>query len=314
MIFVAILEKITPIVFFLLLGVFFRRRSFFSESTITEIKQFLVNITLPALLFLTFLDLDFKREFLIVIVCMFGVNVIMLAAGKAVGRVLFPGNRYAPLMFTGFEMGMLGFSLFGISFGAEGLKAIGVLDLGQELYVWFVLTTLLMIIRKPKPGFKKIGINFITSPVILAILAGITINALVPKELIETLPGYTGMHTALSMLSNLTIPLILVIIGYQLRFHISGFAAPLLLLSIRIVLLLSFAQLMQHLVFPRLAYVPPLFVPALYTMALLPPPFIIPLFMEGASEEAHDFVSATLSLGTVITLVLYFVLLLICGR
>lgn len=313
MIFVSIFEKIAPILFFLLLGVFFRSRSFFSESTIEEIKLFLVRITLPALLFLTFLDLDFQREFLIIIVLMFAVNFVMLAAGKAAGRIISPENRYAPLMFTGFEMGMLGFSLFGISFGAEGLKAIGVLDLGQELYVWFILTTLLMVIRESKPGLKKIGTNFITSPVILAIIVGMILNALLPKGLLETLPGYTGVHTALSMLSSLTIPLILIIIGYQLRFRISGFAAPLALLLTRTVLLLGFALLMQHFVFPRLTHVPRLFVPALYTMALLPPPFIIPLFMNGASEAEHDFVSATLSLGTVITIVLYFVLLLVHG-
>lgn len=313
MILVSIFEKLAPIVFFLALGVLFRRKVFLSRQTIEEIKRLLVRITLPALLFLTFIDLDFHRNYIAVIVLMFAVNLVMLAAGHLAGRLIAPGNRYAPLMFSGFEMGMLGFSLFGISFGQEGLQAIGILDLGQELYVWFVLTTLLTFMTRGKPRPGTIVSSFFTSPVILAILAGMVLNTLLPDGMLETLPGYAGIETALSMLAGLTIPLILVIIGYQLRFRLSGFASPLTLLATRTALLLGFAALMGRFVFPQLGNVPELLAPAMYTMAILPPPFIMPLFMDGASGEETEFVGTTLSLGTLVTLALFFVLLVVYG-
>lgn len=313
MILVSVFEKLAPIVFFLALGVFFRKRAFLSAGAMEEIKRLLVRVTLPALLFLTFLGLDFHRDYIAVIVLMFAVNLVMLAAGHIAGRFIAPGNRYAPLMFTGFEMGMLGFSLFGISFGNEGLQAIGILDLGQELYVWFVLTTLLTFMTRGKPRIGTIASSFFTSPVILAILAGMMLNALLPDGMLETLPGYTGIETALSMLAGLTIPLILIIIGYQLRFRLSGFTAPLSLLAARTVLLLGFAVLMERIVFPQLGNVPALLAPAMYTMAILPPPFIMPLFMDGASGEEAEFVGTALSLGTLVTLSLFFVLLVVYG-
>lgn len=313
MILVSVFEKLAPIVFFLLLGVLFRKKAFLSVQTIDEIKRLLVRITLPALLFLTFLDLDFHRDYLVVIVLMFAVNLVMLGAGRLAGRFIAPGNRYAPFMFTGFEMGMLGFSLFGISFGQEGLQAIGILDLGQELYVWFVLTTLLTFMTRGKPRVGTIVSSFFTSPVIIAILAGMALNAFLPEGLLETLPGFAGINTALSMLAALTIPLILVIIGYQLRFRLSGFASPLALLATRTILLLGFAVLMDRLVFPYLGDVPEFLAPAMYTLAILPPPFIMPLFMDGARSEEAEFVGTTLSLGTLLTLALFFILLVVYG-
>jgi hypothetical protein len=39
----------------------------------------------------------------------------------------------------------------------------------------------------------------------------------------------------------------------------------------------------------------------------------MPLFMDGASEEEAEFVGTTLSLGTLVTLALFFVILVLSG-
>jgi hypothetical protein len=46
-------------------------------------------------------------------------------------------------------------------------------------------------------------------------------------------------------------------------------------------------------------------------MFVLPPPFIIPLFMEGQSADSQDYVSNTLSLGTLLTLAAFVVVVLV---
>lgn len=50
-----VLEKIIPIFVFLLIGYFFKVKKFISEKTLEELKKFIINITLPALLFNAFL-------------------------------------------------------------------------------------------------------------------------------------------------------------------------------------------------------------------------------------------------------------------
>jgi hypothetical protein len=51
----------------------------------------------------------------------------------------------------------------------------------------------------------------------------------------------------------------------------------------------------------------PLFAAAVMTMAILPPPFVIPLYMgsHGGDEAERDYVADTLSLATVATLVAF---------
>ena len=51
----------------------------------------------------------------------------------------------------------------------------------------------------------------------------------------------------------------------------------------------------------------PLFAAAVMTMAILPPPFVIPLYMgsRAVDEAERDYVADTLSLGTVATLVAF---------
>jgi hypothetical protein len=49
----------------------------------------------------------------------------------------------------------------------------------------------------------------------------------------------------------------------------------------------------------------PLFVAAVLTMAVLPPPFVIPLYMGAEAGEEREFVADTLSLATVATLIAF---------
>jgi len=94
----------------------------------------------------------------------------------------------------------------------------------------------------------------------------------------KVLPVILGILLAtVTMVSQLTIPLILIIIGCQLNFRMHKLRLP------------------------------ELFSAGLFTMFVLPPPFVIPLFMEGQAADHQDYVSNTLSLGTFLTLAAFIV-------
>ena len=60
---------------------------------------------------------------------------------------------------------------------------------------------------------------------------------------------YGGLIATLSMLSQVTIPFILIIIGYQLNFRFTKIRLPLLTVVLRLVLLLTVGTLINALVF-----------------------------------------------------------------
>jgi predicted permease len=300
--------KVLPILLMLSLGALIRRANFLSENSLNELKKLVVNVSLPALLFTAFLNMDFQPKYAWIVLIMFALNFLMLGIGRLLSVFIAAENVYFPLMFTGFEMGMLGFSLFGTVYGMEGLSAIGILDLGQEAYVWFVLTAFLYGLRDKSVHFNEIVKSFATSPVIIAILLGLGLNV---TGLAGHMNGgflFKGVFSTLGMVSQLTIPLILILIGSQLSLRLKELYLPAITQVLRTAVLVAVALLLDSMVFKSLLNTPRLFSAALFTIVILPPPFIVPLFMDNGREKDLAFVSNTLSLGT-LTALLGFVLI-----
>ena len=313
MVLLTIVSKIIPVILLLVLGVLMKKYHFLSEVSISELKKLVVNIALPALLFFSFLNIDFQRQYLWVVLIIFLANILMLVIGKLIQVIAGIKNNYFPLMLTGFEMGMLGFSLYGSIYGTDNLGFIGVLDLGQEIFVWFVLTSLLLALQTGSVNIRTSLKNFATSPVIIAIALGIVLNILGLKHFLTTNVFMSGLLSTVSMISQLTIPLILIIIGYQLNLHFSKFRLPMVTIVLRLFICIVFAVLIDRFFFNRLLHLPRAFTVSLFTMFILPPPFIIPLFMKKDDVAMEEYVGNTLSLGTIFTIVGFIVLVFIFG-
>jgi len=282
-----------------------------SELSINELKKFVVNISLPALLFFSFLNTSFQYKYIVIILIIFGLNILMLGIGRLLKILLKIDNKYFTIMFTGFEMGMLGFSLYGSVYGPENISYIGVLDLGQEIFVWFILTSILLSFQNTTINIKSSVKNFISSPVIIAIFLGIVLNICGLSAYLTKNIFLSGFISTLSMISQVTIPFILVIIGYQLNLHFSKLYLPLITIVCRICIMIILGILINSLVFNNLLHLERKFSIALFTLLILPPPFIIPLFMKYNQTELDEYVGNTLSLGTIFTIIGFFGLVII---
>lgn len=311
MIFLNLIPKFLPIILLLLIGIIIKRVNFLSEASMAELKKFVVNISLPALLFFAFLNTNFQLTYIWIILVVFLLNIIMLFFGKFVQSIFKVRNIYFPLMFTGFEMGMLGFSLYGSIYGAENLNFIGVLDLGQEIFVWFVLVSILSSLQNNAISIKASLKTFISSPVIISILLGTLLNILGLRELINTNIFLSGFTTTLSMIAQITIPLILIIIGYQLKLKFSKFHLPFITILFRLLSMIILGILINIIIFNHLLHLQKEFSIAFFTMLILPPPFIIPLFIRAGDIELEEYVGNTLSLGTIFTIFGFYILVLL---
>ncbi len=110
--FLTVLSKFLPILLLFLLGNLFRMKSYVSENTISEVKKLVVNVFLPSLLFLSFSHTQLELKHLVIVIAMFLICTILLFTGRLFQRLLKVESKYFYLLFTGFEAGMLGYSLF----------------------------------------------------------------------------------------------------------------------------------------------------------------------------------------------------------
>lgn len=301
-----ILNRVLPILLLLGLGYWIRRSRFLTDQAIDDLRKIAVNIALPAVLFMSFLNIELKPTYIVTFLVIFALCLLLYGLGLLLRAG--PGGRraYFPFLMTGFEYGMLGVSLFGSAYGLENIGYIAIIDLGHEIFIWFVFLALLLMRRDGLSGPGQVVRAFLRSPVVIAILAGLVFNLLGAQEFLTTSAITGGIMATLGFLSHLVVPLILIIIGYGIRLDASGIRQTLPVIATRLAILLPLAFLLNRFLIRGVLGLERGFEIALFTLLILPPPFIIPLYARADTpEEEKRTINNTLMIYTVITIALF---------
>ncbi len=300
-----IINRVLPILFLIFLGQWIRRCSFLAESTVEDLRKIAVNLALPAVLFTSFLQIQLKSAYLVIFALIFILCVSLFWLGRWLKQKLGLPYTYFPFLMTGFEYGMLGISLFGSAYGLEKIGYIAIVDLGHEIFIWFVFLALLLMKRDGLQNPRDLVKTFFKSPVIIAILLGILLNVVGVQKSLYQLPIAGALMATLQFLGNLTIPLILMIVGYGIKLDRYGLKEALLVTIVRLVILVPLALILSNLVIGQLLHLEKPFAAALFTLLILPPPFIIPLYMRPELVEEKRYINNVLTLYTVVSIGLY---------
>lgn len=306
-----IVSRILPIFFLLGLGNWIRHTNFLPETTIEDLKKITANLALPAVLFVSFLNTELRVAYLAIFALTFFVCVALLWFGKFLKRQRNIPHLYFPFLMTGFEYGMLGISLFGSVYGLENIGYIAVMDLGHELFIWFVFLALLLKEREGIQNSGQLMRTFFKSPVVLGILLGIALNLAGAQQFLYDFPITAGVITTLEYLANLTIPLILIIIGYGIKFDRYGVKDASTVVLTRLAILIPLALIVNAILIRGLLQLGKPFEAALFTLFILPPPFIIPLYIRPDLTDEKRYVNNVLTIYTIVSIAIFTVYLVL---
>lgn len=305
---IQILNQVLPILLLISLGCWTRHKNFLVETTIEGLRKIVVNLALPSLLFISFLNVELQSSYFVIFGFTFLLCVLLFLLGQFVRRQLRIRHSYFAYLTTGFEYGMLGVSLFGAAYGVEKIGYIAVVDLGHEIFIWFVFLPLLLIKRDGVQNPKDVVKAFLSAPVVIAILAGILFNILGGAELLFELPVTGAVMSVLEFLSNLTVPLILMIVGYGIRIDRADLGDALFVATIRLGILIPLVLIVNAFLIRGLLRLDTVFEAAMFTLLILPPPFIIPLYAgSNLNIEEKRYINNVLTIHTVISVIIFFV-------
>lgn len=294
-----VLLNLFPVLALFILGYVLRRIRFFDTGAVGALKKLVVNIALPALLFRAFASLALEPQLLIVVAAVFAICVLMVGAGRGIGALIGIKSPYFALLMGGFETGMVGYAIFMAVYGVENVPYLALVDLGQVTFVFLVLMSLLMGLRGEKHSPAQLARRLLSSPVIISIAAGLLFGLVKSHTAVADAGVYRAFDSLLTIVGGLTMPLICVVIGYELEIDRGSIGLPLATIAIRTVLLLALAFALNTFVIDRLLHLPSMYKKAVLTMFILPPPFVIPLFMQQEDRENMRYVTNTLSVGTI---------------
>ncbi|AQP43809.1 AEC family transporter [Tessaracoccus flavus] len=308
-----IVASVLPIILLIGLGWLLRATRVLSDAGVDTLKTLVVNVVLPAVLFNAFLGIEFQAEYLAIIILVPLVCLALLALGYVAKRVLPSSSEVTPFLFTGFEFGMVGLALFTAAYGLENVPVAGMVGLGHEFFIWFVFVTLL---RRATTGAVSAGEalrSFATSPVIIAIALGLLLNVTgVGGPLGETAVG-GALLVATQYLAATIVPIILIVVGHGTRLGAAGVRQAAPLVAARFAVVLSLALLLNYVVIRQWLGLPPIVEAALFTLLILPPPYIVPIFLPKHRAADMTYANNVLSLHTVVSVAAFITYVALTG-
>lgn len=298
------LASVIPIVLLIALGILLRRLRVLDDGVVEGLKRLIVSVVLPAVLFTAFLSMEFRAEYLALIVIIPVACVLLLGMG-AVARRALGAPPVATFLFAGFEFGMVGLALYAAAYGLSNVPTAAIVGLGHEFFIWFIFVTLLKRQSDGAVSLSETLASFVKSPVILAIFAGLALNRLGVAETLAANPFSAGVLGALGYLAAVIVPVILLIVGYGTRLSRAGVREAAPLVAVRFVVCLILALVLSELVVGRWLGLDQFAQAAVFMLFILPPPFIVPIFLPAHRRDEVAYSNNVLSLYTVVSVVTF---------
>jgi len=301
-----------PVLITIALGYILRTVGFLSDGMVEGFKKVVINITLPALIVSAFLKMKFEAKYLLVFLAVFLACALLLVIANGIAKIFKIRSPYFPFLVTGFESGLIGYALYTSFYGANTAADFGVVDVGQVLFVFIILVPMVMMAGSQRKGLSGIGDSLkvaVKSPLVWAIIIGVLLSVFGMWKYAKK-DAFVAIDNILSFVAMPTTFLICLIIGSRLKFSFRGIKMELITCAVRIAFTLLLAFVIKYLVLIPLD-LNAKFEAALFIMFVLPGPFVIPMFVQNPSEEDRSYVSNTLSIGTLISLVAVFIVVLV---
>ncbi|MGN0996684.1 MAG: AEC family transporter [Candidatus Ventricola sp.] len=298
-----ILSMVLPVLVMIALGRLCAVRGILNDERHAGLKAIIGDILLPVVLFNAFFTAQYDGKLVLVFVLVFLGCLIALLAGYALRRFVAPYGRFMPLLMTSFEGGMLGYALYALLAGQEHLATYAMVDIGQTMFAYTVFLAALKSAEGQRMTPKAMLTNMLTNKACIGMLLGIVLGALgVHRALAPTAFGQV-LTELIAFVTAPTSALILLVVGYQLKVSRKLMRPVLTTMGLRLAVMMGVMALVSLALFAIIPY-DRLLMLALMLQYTLPAPFIIPLYAD--LKEDGEYVSTTLSLGTVLTVVLFF--------
>lgn len=302
---ISVISTALPVFLALAMGMMCRSKGFLTRDGVDTLKKVVVNLTLPFVLFNSFATAEYTLSALILPVVIFAICTAMLALGFLWVKVSKSGSKLAPFLASGFEAGMLGYSLFALLFPDQSVSKFAMLCLGQEIFVF----TLYKMLLTGKTSPRDIINDFLTSPTLIAVILGLVVGASGLYDLFRSWGVSTIIESVTSFISAPTGTIILFAVGFDLVLREINWKKTGNMVAMRLVIagiMLGLLVLLNRTVLNGM-----IFEGAAVLLFILPAPFIIPIFADAADERVQ--ISSALSALTLVTMLLFAVCSVVVG-
>ena len=291
---------VLPILFCASLGILARAKKLITPEQIEGLPQFVIRFALPCVLFNSCLTAQISAQSLgsMAIAAAFSLAGALIAF--RVRKKMLPYSNL-PLLECSMETGMLGIPLVILLFGSGEAYRMGVLDLAQS-FICIPVISILSTDAGSSPSFGKLLKKVLASPLMLCSLAGLALNLLGIRAILENVGVLPLITACTGFVSDPISALMLFCVGFNFSFTREDRAA---------IFRVSGAHLGLHLAFAGAAQLLLCLLPAVDPMTrwvmllyfTLPGSYLTPAL--GKTQEDQRVISSACSLLTLFSLTVF---------
>lgn len=301
-----IMSVVVPIILLLFLGYLCKKKNIVSEEGIRGIKTLSINFLWPIVLFYAFFTADYSVSMLAYAGSTFFLCTMAFLAGMLLRRKIRTTEHSFcyPYLMSGSEIGMLGYSLYILLFGAEHISQLAVFDVGHAFFIFPIFLSCLNM-EQGKGSVKESFIKMLKQPLIIMLAIGLICGISGFGKFVMNSEISTVIDKIYNLASSANVVTMLAVMGYgisfsaaQLKKSIRFIAARAIAMTICCIMSLLFIQMTVGL--------------TQYTMYaailtfILPPVYMLSVYVEDRKE--NEFISTTTSIYTVLSIAVFMVI------
>ena len=302
-----LLKVILPVIVMLMIGMLCREKKLISPEGIDGLQALVMNFTLPISLFYTFYRASISADTVIFPITFFAVTAGGIFVGRLLCRIVKEPDAYFPFTLTGYEAGMLGYALFGILLGSDKITQFALMDIGHVLAIFTVYVAMVKSVGGTRQTAGEAIKGILSTPVLIGILLGVVFSVTGIGGWLENSSAGALVGGVCEFVSAPTSAVILVVIGYRMKFKGIAWKKVSKVIGLRLVEQVAMAAIVFAL-FRTLGGVfwEPLTLISAVILMILPPPFVLPLYIDG--EEKKEFYSSAISVYTMLSIIGFMIL------
>ncbi len=299
---IEILKIFLPIVIVFLLGMAGKKWNWFDASGSAAFRSVIGHFMLPAVVFDAFLHVDFSGDILLIGGTVYVWMILALGLGFLLRRRFFPRIELLPFFVTLGEIGMLGYSLIRLLFGAEGAEQMAICDLGNTGATFTLIIPLLRMQGKDSKERKAIIKDILTTPTLLALLSGIILGLCGFGKVLDGSAVGPVYQAVIDLITGPTTVLILLSVGYDLYFDSNVLRDVFKVTLLRVLIMGVLGTLSSLLIF---SFVPfnKVLLCALILCIILPCSYCVPIYAPPHTDSR--FSATMISVSTLLGPILY---------
>lgn len=293
------IQVIAPILVAVFLGVFSRKRNILSSADVRGLQQFVLKFGLPCLLFNSCFRSDIGGSSAGIVLVLLPFMLLSALWAFTLGKKKYPYHNL-PMLFAGQETGTLGIPLFMILFGPENALYMGLLDIAQAVIA--LPTAAILSTDSGGTSVKNILRKLFASPLMLAILLGITLNLTGASEWLDAVGIGTILTQTTGFLAQPVSALMIFCAGYNFSLSKENRGPIVRICAVHLVFMAALCIITQL----ALSLLPGTVALTRWSAVLycaLPASYLAPSL--GKTEEEITMASGVCSLLTVICLIIF---------